>query len=91
MSYCSHGSQVDAVPTTATPNRQSRPPTHIATAYSSARMPPHQIVGVPIRSTCRMTVLPAAASQPRVPGLMSVSAATPTGLLRSSHPDGFEA
>ncbi len=42
-------------------------------------MPAHQIVGVPIRITCLRQVLPAGASQPRVPGSMPVSAATPTG------------
>ena len=54
-------------------------------------MPPHQMVGVPIRSTCLRQVLPAGASQPRVPGSMPVSAATPTGRLRSSQPDGLDA
>ena len=54
-------------------------------------MPPHQIVGVPISSTCLRQVLPAGASQPRVPGSMPVSAATPTGRLSSSQPDGLDA
>ena len=54
-------------------------------------MPPHQIAGVPSSSTCRRQSLPAGASQPWVPGWMSVSAATPTGRLSSSQPDGLDA
>ena len=54
-------------------------------------MPPHQIIGVPSSSTWRRQSLPSGASQPFVPGSMSVSAATPTGRLSSSQPDGFEA
>ena len=74
------------MPTTASPNRQSRAPTHITAAYSSASTPPHHSTGVPSSSTWRRQSLPAGASQPWVPGLMSTSAATPTGRFSSSQP-----
>ena len=67
-------------------------PTHIATAYSSARMPPHQIVGrADQQHLLAGRCCPRPRRSPRVPGSMPVSAATPTGRLRSSQPDGLDA
>ncbi len=44
---------MESAPTVMTPYRQSRVPSHITPANSSAIAPPHQITGVPISSTCR--------------------------------------
>ena len=72
------------------PKRQSRCPTQSTAEASSARIDPHHSTGVPSSSTCRRQSEPRGASQPWLPGWMSVSALTPTGLLSSSHPDGSD-
>src|SRR4051812_38212108 len=90
-SYCSQGSQVDSVPTTTTPYLQSLPPIQSSAAAITARQPPHHRAGVPSRVITRRQSLLAGASHPWLGALIAVWASTPTGLLSSSQPDGFEA
>ena len=71
-------------------NRQSRAKIHQITAAARAMAANHHSTGVPVAEMTRKQVSPTAL-QPCWPGLMPLTASTPSGRWITSHPDGFEA